>query len=116
MTQLAERTTAESEASSQLGRVSHWIGGRSVEGTSGRSGPIYDPATGRQTKTVDFASTEEMAEAVRVAEAAFTERRAGRTGEDPAEASVRAGDESGEPAREFARHVALYKRKRGADG
>ncbi len=52
----------------------------------------------------------------RVAEAAFTERRAGRTGEDPAEASVRAGDESGEPAREFARHVALYKRKRGADG
>ncbi len=76
MTQLAERTTAETEAGSQLGRVSHWIGGRVVEGTSGRSGPVYDPATGRQTKTVDFASTDEMAEAVRVADEAFPGWRA----------------------------------------
>ena len=29
------------------GRVSHWIGGRVVAGTSGREGPVYDPATGR---------------------------------------------------------------------
>ncbi|MBA3960220.1 MAG: aldehyde dehydrogenase family protein, partial [Chloroflexi bacterium] len=76
MTQLAERTTAETEAGSQLGRVSHWIGGRVVEGTSGRSGPVYDPATGRQSKTVDFASTDEMAEAVRVADEAFPGWRA----------------------------------------
>ena len=28
-------------------RISHWIGGRSVAGESGRSGPVYNPATGR---------------------------------------------------------------------
>ena len=41
---------------SELGRVSHWIGGRIVEGASGRRGPVYDPAIGRQQKWVDFAS------------------------------------------------------------
>ena len=52
----------------------------------------------------------------RVAEAAFTERRAGRgAAEDPAVAPARGGD-GDEPARAFARHVALYKNKRGADG
>ena len=53
----------------------------------------------------------------RVAEAAFTERRAGRAAEDPAGAPARGGGGVvDEPAREFARHVALYKNKRGADG
>jgi len=76
MTQLAERPNLQSPAGSPLGRVSHWIGGHIVEGASGRSGPVYDPATGRQTRTVDFASGEEMAEAVHVAEAAFPAWRA----------------------------------------
>ncbi len=76
MTQLAERPNPPSLEGSRLGRVSHWIGGRIVEGTSGRTGPVYDPATGRQTRTVDFASADEMAEAVRVAEAAFPAWRA----------------------------------------
>ncbi len=76
MTQLAERPNPQSPGGSRLGRVSHWIGGRIVEGTSGRSGPVYDPATGRQTRTVDFASADEMAEAVRVAQAAFPDWRA----------------------------------------
>ena len=40
------------------GRISHWIGGRIVAGTSGREGPVYDPATGRLTKHVDFASVD----------------------------------------------------------
>lgn len=61
----------------------------------------------------------------RVAEAAFTERRAGRAaGAGAAEASAREGEGGGgdgggdgeEPARQFARHLALYKLKRGADG
>lgn len=53
----------------------------------------------------------------RVAEAAFTERRAGRAaGEASHAAASRSGDEGGEPAREFARHLALYKRGRGAGG
>ncbi|MEK8143293.1 hypothetical protein NKH18_17580 [Streptomyces sp. M10(2022)] len=29
--------------------VSHWIGGKSVEGTSGKYGPVTDPATGAVT-------------------------------------------------------------------
>jgi len=76
MTQLVDRPTPPAAVGSDLGRISHWIGGRIVEGTSGRSGPVYDPATGRQTRTVDFASAEELAEAVRVAEAAFPAWRA----------------------------------------
>ncbi len=76
MTQLADRPTPPAAVGPDLGRISHWIGGRIVEGTSGRSGPVYDPATGRQTRTVDFASAEELAEAVRVAEAAFPAWRA----------------------------------------
>ena len=58
-------------ASTELGRVTHWIDGARVEGTSGRSGAVYDPATGRQTKTVDFASVEEVARAVASAKAAL---------------------------------------------
>ena len=36
--------------------VSHWIGGRPWEGSAERRGDIYNPATGRVTGTVDFAS------------------------------------------------------------
>jgi malonate-semialdehyde dehydrogenase (acetylating) / methylmalonate-semialdehyde dehydrogenase len=74
MTEIAERQTAEPAA--ELGRVNHWIGGRLVEGTSGRRGPVYDPATGRQTKEVDFASTDEVDAAVRAAAEAFPAWRA----------------------------------------
>src|SRR5204862_7849261 len=52
-------------------RIPHWIGGRAVPGTSGRSGPVYNPATGRQTGAVDFASVEEVDAAVQAAKAAF---------------------------------------------
>jgi malonate-semialdehyde dehydrogenase (acetylating)/methylmalonate-semialdehyde dehydrogenase len=54
-----------------MNRISHWIDGKVVEGTSGRSGSVYDPATGRQQATVDFASADEVAAAVAVAKAAF---------------------------------------------
>src|SRR5438067_5953215 len=56
-------------------RISHWIGGRSVAGESGRSGPVYNPATGRQTGDVDFATVEEVDRAVQAAKAAFVEWR-----------------------------------------
>src|ERR1700758_863731 len=52
-------------------RIPHWIGGRRVDGESGRSGPVYNPATGRQTGAVDFASVEEVDAAVQAARAAF---------------------------------------------
>lgn len=52
-------------------RVSHWIGGKLVEGKSGRSGVVWNPATGAQQATVDFASVEEVDHAVAVAKEAF---------------------------------------------
>src|SRR5215210_7276891 len=76
MTDIAERPIQTADAGIDLGRVSHWIGGRLVEGTSGRRGPIFDPATGRQTKEVDFASVEEVDAAVRAAADAFPGWRA----------------------------------------
>ena len=59
MTQVAEPGAARTDAAAP-GRVSHWIGGAVVAGTSGREGPVYDPATGRLAKHVDFASVEEV--------------------------------------------------------
>jgi malonate-semialdehyde dehydrogenase (acetylating)/methylmalonate-semialdehyde dehydrogenase len=59
-----------------MGRISHWINGRIVEGTSGRHGAVYNPATGRQEKRVDFASVEEVDAAVAAAAAAFPAWRA----------------------------------------
>src|SRR6476646_8256304 len=75
MTQVAEPGSARSDASAP-GRISHWIGGRWVAGTSGREGQVYDPATGRVTKLVDFASTDELDAAVAAAKAAFPGWRA----------------------------------------
>jgi malonate-semialdehyde dehydrogenase (acetylating)/methylmalonate-semialdehyde dehydrogenase len=63
MTELAE---APSEGRAQaVTRIPHWIGGKRVEGTSGRSGPVYNPATGAQSGAVDLASVEEVDAAVR---------------------------------------------------
>ena len=57
-------------------RISHWIDGRIVEGTSGNSAPVYDPATGEQSAAVDLASLDEVDRAIAVAEAAAPEWRA----------------------------------------
>jgi malonate-semialdehyde dehydrogenase (acetylating)/methylmalonate-semialdehyde dehydrogenase len=45
-------------------RISHWINGATVVGTSGRFGPVYNPATGEQTGEVDLASSAEVDVAV----------------------------------------------------
>src|SRR5207302_5107930 len=52
------------------------IGGRSVAGESGRTGPGYNHATGEQTGAVDFASVEEVDAAVQAAKQAFPAWRA----------------------------------------
>src|SRR5919197_1721351 len=57
-------------------RITHWIGGRAVEGESSRSGSVYNPATGQQTGAVDFATAEEVDRAVQTAKAAFPAWRA----------------------------------------
>ncbi len=74
MTQLA--VPAGSPASQTLPIVGHWIGGHPAAGSSGRRGPVFDPATGSQTRWVDFASTEEVDRAVAAAKAALPGWRA----------------------------------------
>src|SRR5437867_2298120 len=59
-----------------LRRISHWIGGKSVAGKSGRSGPVWNPSAGEQQAEVDFASIEEIDAAVAAAKAAFPAWRA----------------------------------------
>ena len=76
MTEIAERPLDLSSSDSDMGHVSHWINGRSSAGTSGRRGPVFNPATGRQEKWVDFASVEEVDAAVAAAAAAFPAWRA----------------------------------------
>ncbi len=74
MAQLEQERAAG--AGGEAKRITHWIGGRAVAGTSGRSGKVYNPATGRQTGEVDFASVEEIDAAVRAAKEAFPGWRA----------------------------------------
>jgi malonate-semialdehyde dehydrogenase (acetylating)/methylmalonate-semialdehyde dehydrogenase len=57
-------------------RISHWIGGKVVAGESGRTGPVFNPATGAQTHEVDFAAPEEIGAAVEAASEAFPGWRA----------------------------------------
>ncbi len=60
----------------ELRRVSHWIRGEIVPGTSGRTGPVYNPATGELQAEVDFASPEEVDRAVAAAKEALPAWRA----------------------------------------
>src|ERR1051326_8734597 len=69
MTEVADQFTEEQAG--EVTRISHWIDGQRVEGESGRSGPVYNPALGVQTGEVDFASVEEIDAAVQAAKRAF---------------------------------------------
>ncbi|HEY3522228.1 MAG TPA: CoA-acylating methylmalonate-semialdehyde dehydrogenase [Candidatus Limnocylindrales bacterium] len=71
MTQVAEPRADTRAAQQTRERVGHWIDGRRVAGASGRSGPVYNPATGAHARDVDFASVEEIDAAVAAAKAAF---------------------------------------------
>ncbi len=64
------------EAPAAVEPINHWIGGAPYRGKSGRSGAVYNPATGSQTGEVDFASVEEVDAAVRAARDAFPAWRA----------------------------------------
>ncbi|HTU36533.1 MAG TPA: CoA-acylating methylmalonate-semialdehyde dehydrogenase [Acidimicrobiales bacterium] len=57
--------------------LEHWVGGKSVAGTSGRVGPVYDPARGVQTATVPLASVDEVDAAVDAAADAAAEWASG---------------------------------------
>jgi malonate-semialdehyde dehydrogenase (acetylating)/methylmalonate-semialdehyde dehydrogenase len=51
--------------------VSHFINGQRAEGTSGRWGEVFNPATGERARRVALASAAEVDQAVRAARAAF---------------------------------------------
>ena len=53
--------------------ITHWIDGKPQDGQSGRSGPVFDPATGQEKARVAFASVEEVDRAASVAKNAFAE-------------------------------------------
>jgi len=50
--------------------VTHWIGGKPWTGEAERRGDIYNPATGHVSGTVDFASKQDVDDAVSVAQEA----------------------------------------------
>jgi malonate-semialdehyde dehydrogenase (acetylating)/methylmalonate-semialdehyde dehydrogenase len=54
-----------------MANLTHWINGKHVEGTSGRFGDVYNPATGEVASQVPLASTAELNDAVDAAKAAF---------------------------------------------
>src|SRR5262245_8941437 len=76
MTDVAEPTALAGGQTAELPSIGHWLSNATVAGHSGRHGPVFDPATGRQTKWVDFASVEEIDAAVAAAHAAFPGWRA----------------------------------------
>jgi malonate-semialdehyde dehydrogenase (acetylating)/methylmalonate-semialdehyde dehydrogenase len=53
--------------------ITHWIDGKTWTGKAARTGEVYNPATGKLSGTVDFASTADMDEAVAVAKRAGAE-------------------------------------------
>ena len=59
----------------QMDSISHWIDGKVVRGVSGRTSPVFDPATGDQTAAVDLASIEEIDNVVASSVAAAQEWR-----------------------------------------
>ena len=58
------------EAFTQTTDVGHYIGGRTVPGTSGRSQAVYNPSTGQVARQVALATADEVAAAVANAAAA----------------------------------------------
>ena len=73
---MTELATPPTEQKQGLTRISHWIGGKTVAGTSGRTSPVYNPALGQQSGEVDLATVEEVGAAVAAAKAAFPAWRA----------------------------------------
>jgi malonate-semialdehyde dehydrogenase (acetylating)/methylmalonate-semialdehyde dehydrogenase len=58
-------------AAAAVTTVGHFIGGHLRAGSSGRTGPIFNPATGQVTANVSFASQQETQAAIQAARAAL---------------------------------------------
>jgi malonate-semialdehyde dehydrogenase (acetylating)/methylmalonate-semialdehyde dehydrogenase len=57
-------------------RISHWVNNKVVRGSSGRTGKVFNPATGEQQGEVDLASVEEVDAVIAAAKVAFPAWRA----------------------------------------
>ena len=51
--------------------ITHWIGGKPVTGSTDRTSPVFNPATGEQQAELALASVDDVDTAVRTAKAAF---------------------------------------------
>ena len=51
--------------------ITHWIGGKPVAGSTDRTSPVWNPATGEQQAEVALASVDDVDTAVRTARSAF---------------------------------------------
>ncbi|NGM37239.1 aldehyde dehydrogenase family protein, partial [Methylobacterium sp. DB0501] len=51
--------------------IGHFVGGSQIPGRSGRTAPVFNPATGEQSGTVALASADEVGAAVAAARRAF---------------------------------------------
>ncbi|MBV8088020.1 MAG: aldehyde dehydrogenase family protein, partial [Alphaproteobacteria bacterium] len=60
-----------SSGSNPTNEIQHYIEGKRADGSSGRWGDVYNPATGERTGRVAFAGTAEVDRAVKAAAAAF---------------------------------------------
>jgi malonate-semialdehyde dehydrogenase (acetylating)/methylmalonate-semialdehyde dehydrogenase len=56
-------------------RITSWVDGKPFESSSGRTGPVFNPAAGRQTGEVELASVAEVEAAIASAKAASVEWR-----------------------------------------
>ncbi|MFZ9622834.1 MAG: CoA-acylating methylmalonate-semialdehyde dehydrogenase [Ilumatobacteraceae bacterium] len=54
-----------------MNRIGHWINNKVVLGASGRSGVVFNPATGEQQAAVDFANVSELDAVVAASKAAL---------------------------------------------
>ena len=45
---MTELATPPNEQREGLTRITHWIGGKPVQGASGRTGPVFNPALGHR--------------------------------------------------------------------
>ncbi|MEF2278438.1 CoA-acylating methylmalonate-semialdehyde dehydrogenase [Deinococcus sp. YIM 134068] len=76
MTSTAEPSTQQASVQT----LTHWLSGAPAEGTSGRTAPVYNPATGEVQALVPLASRAEVDHAVELATAAANTWRAAPLG------------------------------------
>jgi malonate-semialdehyde dehydrogenase (acetylating)/methylmalonate-semialdehyde dehydrogenase len=68
---MTAQRTLDAPNTRNVAHIGHWIGGKLRAGASGRSAPVFNPATGEQSGDVAFASAAEVDDAVAAAKEAF---------------------------------------------